>query len=274
MQVHPDGCTQDTSLENILSSSSVAFMVAETQKLTKAEEANRGDDKENVVGVILDAGRAINDEYVSVHNNASLEGTDGKVQSGVNAGNKERNSKGPIDNGPREEQAQEDSEIRDALKAKDVCEIAGLSFKCDDQRKLLEKIEGRQSATKTKKVVRKLPTNRVSLKQKEDSKTSSDGNVVLSSLIGRKNLKNNPDKTDVRKQRPAKQTPNLGGRNLSSKIMSFPVSPWEFRLHLDSFANLSRWQFHPAPGYGSFILHSVLAVPSALRFDSSDRSVR
>ncbi|MED6182733.1 hypothetical protein PIB30_031485 [Stylosanthes scabra] len=191
MQVHPDGCTQDTSLENNLSSSSVAFMVAETRKLTEAEEANRGDDEENVVGVTLDAGRAINDEYVSVHNNASLEGTHGE----------------------------EDSDIRDALKTKEVCEIAELSFKCDDQRKLLEKIEGRQSATKTKKVVRKLPTNRVSLKQKEDSKMSSDGNVVLSSLIRRKNLKNNPDKTDVRKQKPSKQTPNLGGRNLSSKIM-------------------------------------------------------
>ncbi|MED6109445.1 hypothetical protein PIB30_033619 [Stylosanthes scabra] len=84
--------------------------------------------------------------------------------------------------------SKEDSEISEALKTKKLCEIGGLSFK-------------------------------ISMKQKEVSKTSSDDNVVLAKLIGKRKLKSNLENATGRKPRPTMHNPSVGGRNLSTKIM-------------------------------------------------------
>ncbi|MED6185861.1 hypothetical protein PIB30_061103 [Stylosanthes scabra] len=54
LQVHPDECVQDTSMENVPSSSSVAFMVDETQKSVEVEKANHGEDVGDPIGITFD----------------------------------------------------------------------------------------------------------------------------------------------------------------------------------------------------------------------------
>ncbi|MED6200095.1 hypothetical protein PIB30_081935 [Stylosanthes scabra] len=106
----------------------------------------------------------------------------------------------------------------EAIKTKLLCDIGGLSFKNNENVKVLASIIGTGS---TKKVLPCSPTKKLRKSKSVTGGASSrdSDNIPLASLVGAKSQRNPKSGNLGKKSKLPLTSPNLQGRNLSTRIM-------------------------------------------------------